>query len=248
MSSFACLEQDGESSHLAVYPPDPTREGITGTAVHDIAAELFSDYFQELHRITDSFGSGWIHYYFIDRLTGTVEPKSSYFIEIDWNGRRAVVAAGIYERDLPGTCHREQVNAAALAADPSETKLREFVRCASAQVESMGFFAGPVLQSDARWQSGPVNVWVTNATTLEIEFSGIDYDLSFPEFMEHTFGGRDIAGVVEAFGEAYLYFVQPTPFMGEIAPEIGFVKRVIAQGVPLLVGSSYRPQAGLNSD
>ena len=52
----------------------------------------------------------------------------------------------------------------------------------------MGFFAGPVLQSDARWLSGPVNVWVTNATTLEIEFSGIDYDLSFPEFMEHTFG------------------------------------------------------------
>lgn len=240
------LEQDDESSSLAVYPPDPTREGITGTAVHDIAAELFSDYYRELHRITDSFDSGWIHYYFINQLTGTVEPKSSYFIEIDWNGRRAVVAAGIYERDLPATCHREQVNAAALAAEPSETRLREFVRCASAQVRSMGFFAGPALQSDARWLSGPVNVWVADATTLEIEFSGIDYDLSLPEFMEHTFGGRDIAGVVETFGEAYLYFVQPTPFMGEVAPEVGFVKRVLAQGVPLLVGSSYRPRAGLD--
>lgn len=235
------LEQPGERSRLVAYPPDRSREGIPGTSLHDVSESLTSDYMRELHRITDILDSGWIHYYFINRETGTVEPKSSYLVEIGWNGKRAVVAAGIYERDLPGTCRREQVHAASLEASPSESRLEEFVQCASAQVESLGFFAAPVFQSDSRWHSGSIHITGVNATTREVEFGPGQYVQSFSEFAAEAFGGRDVIAVVETFGEAYWYYSTPDRASGTEVGETAFVKRVLAQGVPLLVGSSYRP-------
>lgn len=235
------LEQAGESSRLVAYPPDRSREGIPGTSLHDVADSLTVDYMRELHRITDTVDSGWIHYYFINRTTGTVEPKSSYLVEIEWNGKRAVVAAGIFERDLPGTCRREQVNAASLEANPGESRLRELVHCASAQVESLGFFAGPVFQSDSRWHSGSIQITGVNATTRETEFGPSQFGQSFPEFTAEAFGGRDVIAVVETFGEAYWYYATTDRASGTEVRETAFVERVLAQGVPLLVGSSYRP-------
>lgn len=234
------LERPGARTQLLVYPPDRSREGVLGTSLHEVSESLVGDYLRELHRISDTVGSGWVHYYFINRVTGTVEPKASYFIEIDWNGQRAVVAAGIYERDLPGTCRREQVNATSLEADPSESGLEEFVRCAAAQVESLGFFAGPVFGSDSRWQSGSVKVIGVNAATREVAFGGTQSDRPFEAFVAEAFGGRDVVGIVETFGEAYWYYMQPDQAAGKMVPEVAFVKRVLAQGVPLLVGTAYR--------
>ena len=240
------LEQPGQGSSLLVYPPDQSREGIAGTSVHDIAADVFSDYYRELHRVAESFGSGWIHYYFINRETGTVEPKSSYFKEIDWGGQRAVIAAGIFERDLPGTCNPEQVNAAALEADPSDRRLQEFVRCATARVESMGFFAGSVLASHSRWRSGPIHVFGINATTGDVDFSGNPSDSIFSEGIAAVFDGRDMVGVVDTLGEAYWYYNLASRGTGEARSAVAFVKRVLAQGVPLLVGSGYHTVPGPN--
>ena len=241
------LEQAGEPTQLLAYPPDRSREGIPGTALHEVSESLVVDFLRELHRISDTVGSGWIHYYFINRATGTIEPKSSYFTEIDWNGQRAVVAAGIYERDLPGTCRREQVNAATLEANPTESSLQAFVRCATAQAESLGFFAGPVFRSDSRWHSGSIDVVGVNATTKEVAFSRTQYDRPFATFVAEAFGGRDVVGIVETFGEAYWYYMQPDQASGTSVPEVAFVKRVLAQGVPLLVGSSYQLRAGSDS-
>ena len=234
------LEQPGARTQLLVYPPDRSREGVLGTSLHEVSESLVGDYLRELHRISDIVGSGWVHYYFINRVTGTIEPKASYFIEIDWNGQRAAVAAGIYERDLPGTCRREQVNASSLEADPSESGLQRFVRCASAQAESLGFFAGPVFGSDSRWHSGSVNVIGVNAATREVAFGGTQSDRPFEAFVAEAFGGRDVVGIVETFGEAYWYYMQPDQAAGKMVPEVAFVKRVLAQGVPLLVGTAYR--------
>ena len=237
------LEQAGERSRLLAYPPDRSREGIPGASLHEVSESLVGDYLRELHRITDTVGSGWIHYYFINRETRMTEPKSSYVIEVEWNGQRAVVAAGIFERDLPGTCRPEHVNAASLEANPSESKLREFVRCASAQAEALGFFAGPVFHSDSRWQSESINLIGVNATSREIEFSGTQLDRSFEAFVAEAFGGRDVVAIVETFGEAYWYYLQPDRASGTLVPTIAFVKRVLAQGMPLLVGSAYRSQS-----
>ena len=236
------LEQTGERTQLLVYPPDRSREGIPGAAVHEVPESVFGETLRELHRITDTVGSGWIHIDFINRVTGIVEPKSSYVIETEWNGKRAIVLAGLHERDLPGACHREQVSAATLEANPSESSLQEFVRCASAQVESLGLFAGPVFQSDSRWHSGPIHVIGVSATTRDVAFSGRQLDFPFPEFVTEAFGGRDVIGIVETFGEAYWYYMQSDPATGSMVPQVAFVKRVLAQGVPLLVGTAYQLQ------
>lgn len=237
------LEQAGTRSQLLAYPPDRSRERIPGASLHEVSESLVGDYLRELHRIIDIVDSGWIHYYFINRETGLIEPKSSYAMEIEWNGQRAVIAAGIYERDLPGTCRPEQVNAASVEANPSDSRLQEFVRCASAQAEALGFFAGPVFRSDSRWRSGPISVIGVNATSREIAFSGTQQEYSFEAFVAEAFGGRDIVAVVETFGEAYWYYMQPDRSSGTLVPEVALVKRVLAQGMPLLVGSAYRPQS-----
>ena len=236
------LQQAGESSRLVAYPPDRIREGIPGASIHEVSESLFADTLREVHRVADTVGSGWIHHNFVNRETSTVEPKSSYIIETEWNGQRAVVGAGILEQDLPGTCHREQVNAASLEASPSESSLQEFVNCAAAQAEALGFFAGSVYRSDSRWHSGPIHIIAVNAVTRKVEFGGTQYDRSFQVFVNEAFGGRDVVAIVETFGEAYWYYLQPDRTSGTLVPEVAFVKRVLVQGVPLLIGSAYQLQ------
>ena len=233
------LEQSGEPSRLLVYPPDRGREGIPGAALHEISASSFGQTLREVHRVAETVGKGWVHHDFINRVIGTVEPKSSYVMAIEWHGERAVVIAGLSERDVPGACRPEQVNAASLEASPSESGLQAFVRCASARAEALGFFAEPVFRSDSRWHSGSIRVIGINATTREVEFGGKQSDRSFEAFAAEAFGGRDVVGIVETFGEAFWYYAQLDRTMGTMVPEVGFVKRVLAQGVPLLVGSAY---------
>ena len=71
-------------------------------------------------------GEGWIYYSFTNPATGRDEPKASYLKSIDWDGALATIGAGVYRRDLPGTCRSEEVNAMGLDADPSKEKLQEF--------------------------------------------------------------------------------------------------------------------------
>ena len=51
-------------------------------------------------------------------------------------GTPASIGAGIYRRDLPGTCRREEVNATQLDEHPSNQRLQEFVRCAAMELET----------------------------------------------------------------------------------------------------------------
>ena len=186
--------------------------------------------------------AGWLHYSFTNFTTGRDEPKSSYIKRVEWRGGAAAVGAGIYRRDLPGTCNSAEVSAAALDGDPTEKNLREFVRCAAMVVESMGFFAGPVLESDSRWSSGTVYVFAMNPDTGTREFSG--YEGRSPEIanfrellLETLFDGRDLLDVADTFGEAHWYYGYPNPASGNSEAKVAFLKRVLAQGVPLLVGS-----------
>lgn len=238
-----------QDSYLLVFPPDPSREGVVGSEVHNLGDDNFLDYFRELNRVLAIVDSGWIHYFFTNFASGRVEPKSSYVIEIEWDGARAVIGAGIYQRDLPGTCNRSEVSAAALEADPSDEGLQEFVRCAAMTAESMGYFAGPVLSSDSRWRSGSIHVFWINLLTRETEFSG-----SASSFVvsrrgrELLFGGRDLEAVAGDFGEAFWYYNFTDPDTGQLTRKVAFVKRVLVQGVPVLVGSGYHlgPAVGSN--
>ena len=55
------------------------------------------------------------------------------------------------------------------------------------------------------------------------------------------FAGRDMPRVGSTFGEAFLYYNAYNPVVGAPGGKVAFVKRVLAQGVPVLIGSGYYP-------
>ena len=233
------VQPSGETALTHVFPPEPDREGsVWGTSIDTFG----SDYYYELHRILSLVDAGWIYYAFNNPAIGRSQPKSSYVMEIEWNGERAAIGAGIYARDFPGNCDPSEVNAADLAAHPGDQRLQEFVRCAAMEVESSGYFAGPVLSSDPRWKHGPSYVFGANPETGAIEFSGNPASFAVsvrgPQLL---FGGRDVIEAVSLFGESFWYINFNNPATGEVQPKVVLYKLVRAQGVPLVIGSGYNP-------
>ena len=230
------LEPSGEDAVTHVFPPDPSREGsVWGTSIDSFG----SDYFYELHRIMSIVESAWIYYAFTNPATGLREPKSSYVMEIDWNGKRASIGAGIYARDLPGTCDPGEVNAADLEGNPSDTQLREFVRCASHVMESSGFFGGPILSGDSRWNHGSIYAFVIKEAGGTTLFSSNPASFEFSGRVHELFDGRDMVQATATFGEVFWYYGSRNPASGAVQAKISFVKRVTAQGIPVLVGAGY---------
>ena len=54
-----------------------------------------------------------------------------------------------------------------------------------------------------------------------------------------SFGGRNILGVADAFGETFLYYSNRNPATGQWQPKVTFVKRVTSSRVPVLIGPGY---------
>ncbi len=143
------------------------------------------------------------------------------------------------------------MNAALLEAAPSDEKLQEFVRCAAMELESQGYFATRVLSSDPRWRSNSIYLFGldTYGNTL---FSGDPYSqgygtlaLELNDYREGPFGGRDVVSVGDAFGETFLYYSTRNPSTGMPQRKVTFVKRVLAYGLPILVGAGYYLDEGV---
>lgn len=228
-------------SSAPVFPPNPDDEHKFRVLVDNFG----TDYFFELHRVMSHGRSAWLHYSFTNFVTGRSEPKSTYVVEIDWNGQRAVVGAGIYDPALPGTCYGESVNAALLEADPSESTLQKLVRCAATAFATQGYFGTVTLESDRRWREGSIYLFGldthgnalfsgaarhggSDATGSELRPDGAD-----------PFGGRDFVRVGDIFGEAFVYYRAPNPASGMSEVKTSLIKRVVIQGLPTLIGGGY---------
>ena len=233
------VQPSGEDALVHVFPPEPAREGsVWGTSVDAFG----NDYYYELHRVLSVVDEGWVHYAFRNPDTGLNQPKSSYVIEMDWNGDRAAIGAGIYSPDLPGTCDPSEVNALLLEVDPSDARLQEFVRCAAHLLESGGYFAVPLLKGHPRWKYGSVYVFGINPNTGEVKFSGNPASFAVsgrqPEVL---FGGRDLNEAGGFFGETFWYYRFLNPVTGMEQSKVSFVRLVRTSEGPILVGSGYNP-------
>ncbi len=224
-----------------IFPPDPSLEGQPWGPLID----AFGDYYEELYRVMSVVDEGWLYYAFPNPATDRDEPKASYVKSIDWEGNPAAIGAGIYRRDLPGTCWSEEVNAMGLEAAPSNERLQEFVRCAAMELESQGYFATRALSSDPRWRNGSIYVFGLD-TYGNALFSGDSYSQwwgslapELNDYLDGPFGGRDVVSVGDAFGETFLYYSTRNPATGMLQRKVTFVKRVVAYGLPILVGSGY---------
>ena len=250
------IAKSGDEALVHVFPPDPSREGgVWGSSLDGFG----TDYYFELHRILSVVDSGWIYYAFTNPGTGRDEPKSSYVIEVDWDGQRAAIGAGVYARDWPGTCYEDEVSAAELGADPGDATLTEFVRCAAMVVESQGYFAKHELESE-RWSDGSTYVFVLDMMGNQVisgnklRVNGIaPHEWRSRRARSDQFDGREVINVGDKFGESFVYYQKYDPLTGARRTKVGFLKRVVAQGVPLLVGAGYlvqsdQPPPGLNCE
>ena len=226
-----------DQARLFVFPPARLREGSSLGLLIDAFG---NDYYKEQHRIVSTFGEGWIYYSFTNPATGRDEPKATYFKGIDWEGNLAAIGAGIYRRDLPGTCESEEVNATILDEHPYEGRLQEFVRCAAMELESTGYFGLASLSGDPRWRSYSIYLFGVDVYGNTL-FTGSPYNwgagMSPSELT--TIAARDDVAVAEAFGETFLYYSAVNPSTGMPQRKVSFVKRVISFGVPVLLGAGY---------
>ena len=222
-----------------VFPPDPSREGAPWGLLIDVFG---NDYFKELHRVLSHTDEGWLYYSFTNPATGRDEPKASYVKELDWKGTRAAIGAGVYRRDLPGTCWSEEVNAMELQKDPSPERLQEFVRCAAMELDSRGYFASVSLANDPRWRSGSIYLFGLDSYGYSLFTGSPANPLLGSELSSDyigTFGGRNVLGVANAFGETFLYYSNRNPATNQWQRKVTLVKRVTSFGVPVLIGAGY---------
>ncbi len=237
------LIPDGTAARSLLFPPNPAREEWETFDRSDIFG---TDRQVEAVRIIEEFGGGWWYYTFTNPVTGTPAPKASYILPVDWNGTPAFIGSGVYRRDFPGACEREEVNADRLAGDPSNARLEEFVRCAAQEVEANGYFATLQFKTDERWKSGAIYVFGLDLAGNQV-FTGRGLAVNGRRIAEwpqrgsalDPFEGRDMAGVGDAFGESYFYYSTINPATGRDGRKISLVKRVTAFGVPVLVGAGY---------
>ena len=227
-----------DQTRSLVFPPDPSREGSTfGQLLIDAFG---NDYYEERHRLLSQFGKGWIYYSFTNPATNKDEPKASYVKSLTWDGTPAAIGAGIYRRDLPGTCRREEVNATELDEHPSSQGLQEFVRCAAMELETTGYFGLVSLSTDPRWRSRSIYLFGVDMNGNML-FTGNPYNwgMGISPSELTTIAVRDDVAVAEAFGETFLYYTSVNPSNGMPQRKASFVKRVVTFGVPILIGAGY---------
>ena len=236
-----------DEARVFVFPPDPARESGPFGRVIDAWG---NDVFREFHRIATGFGEGWVYYSFTNPATGDDAPKASYVKRIEWDGIDAVIAAGLYSRDLPGTCRPEEVNAAMLDAEGGDERLAEFVRCAALELEPLGYSATQAMIEEPRWRSGSIYLFGMDAYG-DVLFNGDPYNRWFgasdPELNSHLDGpflGYDVVRVGDAFGETFLAHLARNPATGRIEKKTTFVKRVVAYGMPMLLAAGYYQSDG----
>ena len=197
---------------------------------------------KELTRVMGHSDEGWIYDSFTNPATGRDEAKSSYVKALDWGGTPAAIGAGIYRRDIPGTCWSEEVHAMGLEEDPSPESLQEFVRCAAMELDSWGYFASVSLANDPRWRSGSIYLFGLDTYGYTF-FSGSPADSWIGSELSSSdtggFEGRNVLGVADAFGETFLYYSQRNPSTGQRQRKVTFVKRITSFGVPVLIGAGY---------
>ena len=228
-----------DMARALVFPPDPSREGEPWGLLIDAFG---NDYYKELTRVMGHSDEGWIYYSFTNPATGRDEPKSSYVKALDWGGTPAAIGAGVYRRDIPGTCWSEEVSAMRLEEDPSPERLQEFVRCAAMELDSYGYFASVSLANDPRWRRGSIYLFGLDTYGYSL-FTGspanplIGSELSSDYI--GSFGGRNVLGVADAFGETFLYYSNRNPATNRWQRKVTFVKRVTSFGVPVLIGAGY---------
>ena len=111
------------------------------------------------------------------------------------------------------------------------------------RVESLGYFAGPILSRDAHWRSGSIYVFVISTISADLECSGSAISFADSEGVHERFDRRDAVGIGAAFGEAFWYYDFANSVAGRVELKTLIVKRAVVQGVRCSLVRATMPPA-----
>ena len=126
-----------------------------------------------------------------------------------------------------------------LDGDPSNERLKEFVRCAAMELEMKGYFAINTLTTETRWKSDSIYLFAIDTYGYTM-FSGDPYSQEdIMSELSRTGEDHDAVSVADAFGESFLYYTKRNPSTGMMQQKVTFVKRIVSFGLPILIGAGY---------
>ena len=190
---------------------------------------------------TQVFGGGFTGYRFRNPETEDLDLKLSYVQSVDtlYQGKEAIIGAGIYPQDAPGSCHASRVRASLVY---SLEDAERFVKCAELYLHRKGLRALHEFEQDPRWKSGPIYLYLVDRETMFQVVSGGAPHLDGTSLaeLEDSTGYRFIpewAREVELFGEGLAYYEFNNPATGELEPKIGYARNVRFGGFDYMLGT-----------
>lgn len=193
---------------------------------------------QDMKRIIDRFGGGFAYYRFVNPNSGKEEPKVSYVVPVEVDGKTLYLGAGAYPLAAPGACSPDHVRASLVF---TESDVERFVNCAEHSIRRHGLGALRAFEMDPRWVSGPTYLFLVDGSSVSIAHGG-NPDLVGTDFSDLTDpdGFRivpEMRRILADFGEGYVYYHFTNPATGKDEPKVAFVKRVSLDGHDYILGA-----------
>ena len=154
-----------------------------------------------------------------------------------------LAAAPVLGANAPVSCAQKSIVASAVRT-PEDVKA--FVQCAYEFVQEMGFEeARRAFHEDKRWRSGPIYIFVSEATSLSDQARLFVFPPDRPRegsslgLLIDAFGNdyyKEQHRIVSIFGEGWLYYSFTNPATGRDELKATYIKGIDWEGNPAAIG------------
>ncbi len=229
----------GDSAGTVDFIAGAGPESAPGTDLSNLQDEQGYYIVQNMIRIVEHYGSGYVYYQFGNRNTGQVEPKVAYLTATDFevNGEKMWIGAGYYPLVGPGACSPERVRASLVY---TASDVESFVHCAAQYLQQEGLSALHTFDHDPRWRSGPTYLFMLDWNDITITGGGtgqIGIDMTDVADANDMIIMDEIRRVLDNFGEGYVYYTFLNPATMQDEAKTSFVTRISVAGHPYVLGT-----------
>ena len=194
---------------------------------------------QDMARIAQNFGAGYVYYRFLNRNTGQEEPKLSYVRLLERDGEPAILGAGFHPQDTHATCSPALVRASLVF---TERELERFVICAEHHLRQQGLRALREFHTDPRWTAGPTYLFLIEMDTLlRVAHGGnpdlVSVDSGANPDSDGVYFAREFQRVLASHDDGYVYYRRANPANGEIEPKASYIRRALIDGQTYILGA-----------
>lgn len=195
---------------------------------------------------TRTFGEGFTTFRFRNPETENLDLKVAYLRPMNqsYQGRTAIMGAGYYPLDAPGSCHPEYVRASLVY---SLEDVERFVRCAEHYLRDNGLRALHDFRHDPRWRSGPTYLFMHDREALVtvLHVANPQLEGMYRGDLTDSTGFRfvqELADNARLFGEGVTYYERRNPVTDAIEPKAAYVRNIRIDGFDYFLGSGvYMP-------